>query len=230
MSSRVGSILGILVVVLGLGVIVAYYGFGQSSAERNSRTTVEYVSHTGEMRRVTYIGDSVAQMQSEDESIPFTITVAASGARYENVDKQLILWNKGSEVTIYRGEEILFRGRDVTEVEKLDTEIVAIWVLQSVQKDNEEMKFKTPDKFSLTFADGKVSGTTDCNTISGAYALEHGVVEFGPLAMTKKFCTGSEERKFTELLSVPYTVAITAEPSGILTMSNDTTSIVFEKQ
>ncbi len=230
MSSRVGSILGILVVVLGLGVIVAYYGFGQSSAERNNRTIVEYVSPTGEVRRVTYIGDSVAQMQSEDENIPFAITVSASGARYENVDRQLILWNKGTELVLYQGEEILFKGRDVTRVEQLDTEILTTWVLQSVEKDNEGVKFKNSNKFSLTFANGQVSGTTDCNTLSGTYTFRHGVVTFGPLVMTKKFCTGSEEKKFTELLSVPYTVAIVTEPFSMLTLSNDTTSIVLEKQ
>jgi len=36
---------------------------------------------------------------------------AASGARYENRQANLVLWNKGDEVTVYRNEEIIFTGK-----------------------------------------------------------------------------------------------------------------------
>lgn len=44
---------------------------------------------------------------------------------------------------------------------------------------------------TITFADGgKVSGSTGCNNFSGTYTFNNGIIELGPLAMTKKACFG----------------------------------------
>jgi heat shock protein HslJ len=65
--------------------------------------------------------------------------------------------------------------------------------------------FETPnraDAFSLTFtADGKVSGTTDCNNFSGTYSLEGDRLAFGSLMSTLMFCDGSQETEYTSSLA-----------------------------
>ncbi|MCB0703683.1 MAG: META domain-containing protein [Saprospiraceae bacterium] len=37
-------------------------------------------------------------------------------------------------------------------------------------------------------ADGQVSGIGSCNSFSGPYSLEEGLLKIGPLARTKKYC------------------------------------------
>ncbi|MES3031291.1 MAG: META domain-containing protein [Patescibacteria group bacterium] len=58
---------------------------------------------------------------------------------------------------------------------------------------------KVPGKFTITLAsDTQVSGTTDCNNFSGIYMVgTEGILTFGPFAMTKMYCEGSQEAEFT---------------------------------
>jgi heat shock protein HslJ len=61
-----------------------------------------------------------------------------------------------------------------------------------------------PGAFTITFnKDGTVSGTTDCNSFSGTYILDEkilGRVTFGPFALTKMFCEGSQEIEYIAML------------------------------
>lgn len=58
---------------------------------------------------------------------------------------------------------------------------------------------------TIAFAeDGAVSGNTGCNEMSGTYTLAGGAFEIGPLAMTRRACTGvadTTERAFVAALS-----------------------------
>jgi heat shock protein HslJ len=58
--------------------------------------------------------------------------------------------------------------------------------------------------FTITFTDeDRVLVATDCNTGSGGYTatVEDSLLTFAPLAMTRKFCTASQENTFTTQLS-----------------------------
>lgn len=56
--------------------------------------------------------------------------------------------------------------------------------------------------FSLTLAEGRVSGVGACNRLSGTYtATEKRALAFGPIAVTRMACPEQEqERKFLEAL------------------------------
>lgn len=71
---------------------------------------------------------------------------------------------------------------------------------------------KNTTAFSLTFgADGRVSGTTDCNSVSGPYtARGTNTLMFGRMAMTKMYCDGSEEGVFADILGQIATYAVTS--------------------
>ncbi len=58
-----------------------------------------------------------------------------------------------------------------------------------------------PGVFKLVFGDnGKISGTTDCNSFSGTYSLQGGTIDFGPFMSTKMFCEKSQEEEFLLLI------------------------------
>jgi len=65
------------------------------------------------------------------------------------------------------------------------------------------IEFKNPKAFTITFGmDGKVSGTTDCNSFSGDYQVgSDGAITFGPFMSTKMYCDGSQEAEFLNMLA-----------------------------
>jgi len=93
----------------------------------------------------------------------------------------------------------------------------------------------TPNKvgvFTLTFtADGRASGTTDCNGVSGTYTVgSDGIITFGPLAMTKMFCEGSEEAVFADGISSVKSYMLGADGSLTLALDADKGSMIFKKK
>lgn len=74
------------------------------------------------------------------------------------------------------------------------------WVNTSMNDESVTTPTK-PEAFILTFAeDGKLSSKTDCNSISSTYTANQGELTFGPLAMTKMFCQGSQESVYAKAL------------------------------
>lgn len=74
------------------------------------------------------------------------------------------------------------------------------WV-ETVMNDGTVTTPGDPKAFTATFgADGKVSFTTDCNTMFGSYQAEDHRLTFGPLASTKRYCEGAQEGVFAAQL------------------------------
>ncbi|HRN69968.1 MAG TPA: MliC family protein [Candidatus Woesebacteria bacterium] len=67
---------------------------------------------SGETITVTFNNENnTAILNSQDyKDLVFKQTISASGARYENIDTGLILWNKGNDISLMKGEEVLFTG------------------------------------------------------------------------------------------------------------------------
>ena len=52
---------------------------------------------------------------------------------------------------------------------------------------------------SLNFeSDGRLTGSTGCNSFMGTYSITGNKIKLDPGAMTKKFCEGDREQKFLE--------------------------------
>src|SRR5690606_2371027 len=85
---------------------------------------------------------------------------SASGARYENIELNLALWNKGDEVTLYRGDEIIFSGwtrqalenrlgTNLTSAERLKSQN---WVWQETIMSNDDVIVPNkPGEFVVSF-------------------------------------------------------------------------------
>jgi len=189
---------------------------------------VNYVSMSGESAVVEYTGTTSALLRSDDLGVArFDATKSASGARYVSADGTLVLWNKGDEVTISRGETVIFEGVKPAEVEKKSA-LNATW--KWVKNEGESMMVpKQKDAFTLTFeVDGGVSGTTDCNSFSGAYdAAADGSLSFGPQASTKMFCDGSQETEFSESLRRVTSYAV-SDDTLVLVIADGETRMMFE--
>ena len=57
------------------------------------------------------------------------------------------------------------------------------------------------EAFTLTFVDGRVQGTTDCNGFSGAYTADDHRIRFDDkMAMTRMYCENSQETEFVKML------------------------------
>lgn len=84
------------------------------------------------------------------------------------------------------------------------------------------------DAFTITLgADGKVTGTTDCNRFFGNYTLQENQLSFGPLASTKMFCEGSQETPFLEALSRVRSYLL-VDGQLVLELDMDSGQMIFE--
>lgn len=86
-----------------------------------------------------------------------------------------------------------------------------------------------PSAFTVTFdKDGKVSGTTDCNSFSGTYTSTSSKITFGPLASTKMFCDGSQESQFTGSFSAIASYTMDQKNNLVFTFKADSGTMVFK--
>lgn len=85
-----------------------------------------------------------------------------------------------------------------------------------------------PTLFVLTFAkDGTFFATTDCNTLSGTYVEKTKTLAIGPIAATKKFCSGQTlEGTFRDALSQATTYAL-GDQTLTITLSSGTSTMTF---
>jgi heat shock protein HslJ len=67
-------------------------------------------------------------------------------------------------------------------------------------------------QLSIAFKDGKVSGSSGCNSFHGPFKAEGKAISIGPLATTRKLCSAegvmAQEREFIAALQTATTWAI----------------------
>ncbi len=97
---------------------------------------------------------------------------------------------------------------------------------------NNDTKFtpKSPEDFTLTFnSDGTFSATTDCNLINGSYEKIDKNLKFADnMAMTRKFCEGSQEQDFVSLLTEVQSFFFTNKGELVFDLKLDTGSAIFK--
>ena len=83
--------------------------------------------------------------------------------------------------------------------------------------------------FTLSFTkEGQVSGTTDCNSFHGTVTVEKHKIHFGEnMAMTRKFCEGSQEMEFIEMLQNASSFFFTSRGQLIMELKYDSGSMIF---
>jgi heat shock protein HslJ len=90
------------------------------------------------------------------------------------------------------------------------------WIKTSYS-DGAEFVPKKTGAFTLTFKnDNTFSATTDCNSMSGAYTIEEGKINFANMVSTLMFCDASEELFFSTLLRNVESFTFTANGELVL--------------
>ncbi len=103
------------------------------------------------------------------------------------------------------------------------------WIWVSYTDDKKVIYAPAGDKFILTFfISMRVLNTTDCNTMSGSASTTKNILQFSPFAMTMRFCEGSKDRAYAEMLSKVTTFERT-DTELVLTLSDNNT-LTFKKK
>lgn len=174
---------------------------------------------------------------NENNQVVFTATTSGSGARYENSNQGLILWNKGYDVSLYLNDSLIFTGTDISKKnednisENSDSKILGSWAWEeTVLSNKEKITPKNKDVFSITFKDdGNVSGKTDCNGFGGTYSNTDVVLTFGPFASTLMYCEGSQELEFTSYLGKTINYSI-QNNSELKLITADNEILIFKRK
>ncbi len=84
------------------------------------------------------------------------------------------------------------------------------------------------DAFTLTFAEGRVHGTTDCNSFRGTYALDGSRIRFDDaVAMTRMYCPDSQESEFVAMLLETQSYLFTSRGRLVLELPYDSGGMHF---
>lgn len=116
-----GLILGVFLIATIWSVLRSYNEVPSveilASPTSTTREKVRFVSpDTNEVVEVTFSENTAVLNGKGYQQLSLVRTETASGARYESTLENVSIWNKGAEVTIYRGREIIFSGFDATSV------------------------------------------------------------------------------------------------------------------
>lgn len=138
------------------------------------------------------------------------------------------IWLKLDTQTMQWGEVVQnFPGEADASRMKLDMKKWN-WI-SALYNDGKKAEPKKPGKFTLTFStDGKVSGTTDCNSFGGSYTVTDNRIVFGDMFSTKMYCEGSQEGEFMNLLRNTSGFHFTSRGELILDLKFDSGSVIFK--
>lgn len=200
-----------------------------------------YDQTTGEATQATFGDRSVTFTNAKLGTMTLPQTISADGGRYANADESIVFWNKGDSVFITQNGVIVFNGstgepaqgkRPAGSATAPDpTSLIGTWVWDhTTMRDASIVTPKKAAAFSVTFAaDGKLSGTTDCNSFGGTYMTgSDGVLTVSGLVSTLKYCAGSQESVFTGQITKSFQYSF--DDTGHLVISIDNGSIVLAKK
>lgn len=205
-------------------------------------------SETNQSLKVSYDNnsDTATIYPNEINQVVFKATTTGSGARYANDEQHLILWNKGDDISLYLSDSLIFTGTletdsKVSNSPDLATSTISkddennlsgkIWVWkETILKDGQKIIPQQAGKFTITFREnGKVSGTTDCNSFGGSYAVTDTNLKFGPFMSTLMACLSinSQETEFHNMLEQTNSYAFDNKGNLVFKLNNLST-VVFE--
>lgn len=137
------------------------------------------------------------------------------------------IWLKLDAQAMQFGEVVQdFPGEADVSRMKLD---MKTWVwISALYNDGKKVEPKKQGKFTVTFSiDGKVSGTTDCNSFGGSYTVTENRISFGDMFSTKMYCESSQEGDFMNLLRDATSFHFTSRGELILDLKFDSGSVTF---
>jgi len=238
------------VVLIGILIIIVYFSKVPVQSPTISEETNQIIGEvfiyknleTNQQLKVSYdkTNDTATIYPEDINKVVFKATTTGSGARYANDEQHLILWNKGDDISLYLSDSLIFVGTlekdSATSTTPKDNgktpeaniyRKVWIWK-ETLLKDGQKIIPKQTGKFTMIFGeDGNISGTTDCNSFGGSYAVSKTNLKFGPFMSTLMGCVNSQEAEFHEMINK--TIGYTFDKAGNLVLNlEDLSYVVFE--
>jgi len=130
---------------------------------------------------------------------------------------------------------ILDKEGAILETEKIPEPVGSMlvgtdWTWQRTERgDGKDFIAPQGGEFILRFSsDGRVSSSTDCNTLTGDYVKDGEILSFGSLASTRMYCKDSIETEYARDLS--YTNSFTIKDDELhLILARDAGVMIFKK-
>jgi len=182
-----------------------------------------------------FLGDRIAPQTTEISQNPRHVGVVvvnyADRAQGESFAEQpsigKSIWLKLDSDSMQFGEVVQnFEGE--ADPSRLSLDFKTWEWVDTIYKNDATFVPKNPHAFTLSFnSDGTFSATTDCNAMSGSYTAENYELSFGPIAMTKKFCQGSEENEFAMQLHAVAIFSFTSKGELVLDFKDESGLMFF---
>lgn len=101
------------------------------------------------------------------------------------------------------------------------------WI-HTTWSDGKKVVPHDPQKFTLTFKDGKTfSASTDCNGVGGEYKTDGRKISFERMVSTLMYCEGSQEQEFSKTLGEVVSYRFTSRGELVFELSYDGGMMVF---
>lgn len=111
----------LLIIILVSGFFVYDFFFKKEKAEYKETEKVEQISgseilyansENNQTLKVLYNNEkNTASIYSgEPDEVILSATTSASGVKYENLERGIVLWNKEKEVSLYLNDSLIFIG------------------------------------------------------------------------------------------------------------------------
>lgn len=155
-------------------------------------------------------GESLTLTTPAGEDVSLAQRAAASGAQYENLDGNIVLYTQGDEAFLEELGEVSVTGCTATygdrdrAADKIHNPLIGRsweWT-ETVYEDGATVSPDRPYTFIINFADKtRMSALTDCNNLLGTYELgDDQTITFSEMTSTSISCTDSQEDTFQEML------------------------------
>lgn len=137
------------------------------------------------------------------------------------------IWLKFNPATMQFGEVVQgFEGESDPARMTLDMQTWT-WI-STLYNDGKSVIPKKAKSFTLTFKkEGTFSATTDCNSMSGTYAIKGNKISFGQMASTMMYCDGSQESEFAKMLQESQIYHFTSKGELVFDFKFDSGVFIF---
>ena len=115
MKNLITLIVVIALVIAGYFGVTAYLHQRAGSEQATTNTiTADFVSDSGESIHVVFdnASDVAILTGAGFDNVTLPRAISGSGARYENTDLGLVLWNKGNDITLTDHDTLVFSGTE----------------------------------------------------------------------------------------------------------------------
>lgn len=211
-------------VIAGHEPKIEFSGDGKISGTTGCNRFFGGYTQSGET--ITFSGTGMTKMACLAEGVmaqeaKFVSILEGTASAVLDADGNLILMNESG---------VGFTARPKTEIQPGDPALLhgAEWIVEDINRGGVIDNSRLTLKFG---ADGKVSGSTNCNTFSGSYTVDGSTLTLGPLAMTRRACTApalsNQESRYVAALDGPLSWEL--RPDGALELAGGERRVLLRR-